>query len=70
MSSTRISYHINARRASVYRALLDARAIPKWKVPDGMTCQVHALDKPESRCSMLVALAGARPVAGTSAPNY
>jgi hypothetical protein len=26
MSSTRISYHVNASRAAVYRALLDAHA--------------------------------------------
>jgi len=44
MSSTRISCHINAPRAAVYRALLDASAIAKWKVPDGMRCHVHAID--------------------------
>src|SRR6266545_44308 len=47
MTSTRISCHINAPRAIVYRALLDARAIAKWKVPDGMTCHVHAFDARE-----------------------
>jgi uncharacterized protein YndB with AHSA1/START domain len=47
MSATRIRCHINAPRASVYRALLDARAIAKWKVPDGMTCHVHAFDARE-----------------------
>jgi uncharacterized protein YndB with AHSA1/START domain len=47
VSSTRISCHINAPRASVYRALLDARAIAKWKVPAGMTCHVHAFDARE-----------------------
>src|SRR4051795_13319134 len=47
MSSTRISYHMNAPRAIMYRALLDARAIAKWKVPTGMTCQVHAFDARE-----------------------
>ena len=47
MSSTRISRHIKASRASVYRALLDARALPKWKVPDGMSCHVHAFDARE-----------------------
>jgi uncharacterized protein YndB with AHSA1/START domain len=31
----------------VYRALLDARTIAKWKVPDGMTCHVHAFDARE-----------------------
>jgi uncharacterized protein YndB with AHSA1/START domain len=44
---TRIGRHINAPRAVVYRALLDARAIVKWKVPDGMTCHVHAFDARE-----------------------
>ena len=44
MSSTRISRRIKASRASVYRALLDPHALPKWKVPDGMTCYVHAFE--------------------------
>jgi uncharacterized protein YndB with AHSA1/START domain len=47
MSSTRINCHINAPRAAVYRALLDPRAIAKWRVPEGMTCQVHAFDARE-----------------------
>jgi len=47
MSSTRISRHINAPRAAVYRALLDARAVAQWKVPDGMTCRVHEFDARE-----------------------
>jgi uncharacterized protein YndB with AHSA1/START domain len=47
MSSTRISRHINAPRATVYRALLDPRAVARWKVPDGMTSQVHAFDARE-----------------------
>ncbi|MFC5321378.1 SRPBCC family protein [Bradyrhizobium oligotrophicum] len=42
-----ISRHINAPRSVVYRALLDPRAIAKWKVPDGMSCQVHAFDAHE-----------------------
>ena len=47
MSSTRFKQHVNAPRATVYRALLDARAIVKWKVPDGMTSQVHEFDARE-----------------------
>ena len=47
MSSTRIIRHIRAPRAAVYRALLDPRAIAKWKVPDGMTSQVHEFDARE-----------------------
>lgn len=47
MSSTRISYHVNAPRAIVYRALLDPRAVATWKVPTGMTSRVHAFDPRE-----------------------
>ena len=47
MSSTRIGRHLNAPRAVVYRALLDPSAVAKWKVPDGMTCHVHAFDARE-----------------------
>ena len=44
MSSTRVSCHVNAPRASVYRALLDGNAIATWMVPSGMTSHVHAFD--------------------------
>ena len=47
MSSTRLSQHVNAPRAAVYRAILDARAVQKWMVPDGMTSQVHAFEARE-----------------------
>ena len=47
MSSTRISHHINAPRAIVYRALLDAHAVATWMVPTGMSSQVHAFDARE-----------------------
>jgi len=35
---------VNAPRASVYRALLDRRAVATWMVPTGMTSHVHAFD--------------------------
>jgi uncharacterized protein YndB with AHSA1/START domain len=47
MSSTRISRRVNAPRAVVYRALLDARAVATWMVPTGMTSHVHAFDARE-----------------------
>jgi uncharacterized protein YndB with AHSA1/START domain len=47
MNSTHISQYINAPRAKVYQALLDPLAIAQWKVPDGMTCQVHCFDARE-----------------------
>ena len=43
-TSTRLSQHVNAPRAQVYRALLDARAVATWMVPNGMTSHVHAFD--------------------------
>jgi uncharacterized protein YndB with AHSA1/START domain len=46
-SSTRVSRHVNAPRASVYRALLDARAVATWMVPVGMTSRVHLFDARE-----------------------
>ena len=47
MTSTRIRRHVNAPRATVYRALLDARAVATWMVPTGMTSHVHAFDARE-----------------------
>jgi uncharacterized protein YndB with AHSA1/START domain len=47
VSSTRISRRVNAPRAIVYRALLDARAVATWRVPTGMTSHVHAFDARE-----------------------
>ncbi|KVP65436.1 SRPBCC family protein [Burkholderia ubonensis] len=46
-NSTRVSRHLNAPRAKVYRALLDPHAIEQWKAPDGMTCRVDAFDARE-----------------------
>jgi uncharacterized protein YndB with AHSA1/START domain len=47
MTSTRIHRHVNAPCAAVYRALLDARAVAAWMVPDGMTSEVHAFEARE-----------------------
>jgi uncharacterized protein YndB with AHSA1/START domain len=47
MSSTRTTRHINALRAEIYRALLDARAVATWRVPIGMTSRVHEFDARE-----------------------
>ena len=44
MSSTRVSRHVKAPRARVYRAFVDANAIATWMVPTGMTSQVHAFE--------------------------
>jgi uncharacterized protein YndB with AHSA1/START domain len=47
MTSTRITQRVNAPRARVYRALLDARAVATWMVPTGMTSEVHAFEPRE-----------------------
>jgi uncharacterized protein YndB with AHSA1/START domain len=47
VSVTRIRRQVSAPRDAVYRALLDARAVQTWMVPDGMTSQVHAFDPRE-----------------------
>ena len=60
--ATRITRHINAPCAVVYGALLDPRAIAKWKVPDGMTSQVHAFDAREGG-SLRISLTYDTPIA-------
>ncbi|MBC2904241.1 SRPBCC domain-containing protein [Streptomyces cupreus] len=44
MYSTRVSWHVKAPRAAVYRALVDAEAVAWWRVPDGMTSHVHTFE--------------------------
>ncbi len=47
MGTTRLTRHIHAPRALVYRALLDAEAVQQWMVPDAMTSHVHSYDARE-----------------------
>ncbi|MFF6783593.1 SRPBCC domain-containing protein [Streptomyces sp. NPDC012510] len=47
MYSTRVSRHLTAPRPAVYRALLDPEAIARWRVPAGMSSQVHEFDARE-----------------------
>jgi len=47
MYTTRVSRHINAPCRAVYRALLDASAIARWRVPDGMSSRVHRFEARE-----------------------
>lgn len=47
MRSTRVHQHVNASRSRVYRLLLDRGAIARWKVPDGMTAEIHELEPRE-----------------------
>jgi uncharacterized protein YndB with AHSA1/START domain len=47
MASTRVTVHLAAERARVYRALLDPAAIGRWRVPEGMSAEVHEFDARE-----------------------
>jgi uncharacterized protein YndB with AHSA1/START domain len=45
--STSVTHDIPAPRPAVYRALLDADAVARWRVPAGMTSEVHEFDARE-----------------------
>lgn len=47
MYSAQVSRHVQAPPSAVYRALLEADAIARWRVPDGMTSHVHEFDARE-----------------------
>ena len=47
MYSAQVSRHVQAPPSAVYRALLDADAIARWRVPDGMSSHVHEFDARE-----------------------
>jgi uncharacterized protein YndB with AHSA1/START domain len=47
MSSTRVSHHVHAPRAAVYRALLDPEAVAAWRFPAGMSSEVHEFEARE-----------------------
>jgi uncharacterized protein YndB with AHSA1/START domain len=43
-NSTRLTQYVNAPCEKVYLALLNADAVAKWMVPDGMTSHVHIFE--------------------------
>jgi len=45
--STVVSGHVAAPRSAVYRALVEAAAVQRWRVPEGMTSEVHEFDARE-----------------------
>ncbi|MFC9681098.1 SRPBCC domain-containing protein [Streptomyces sp. NPDC056948] len=47
MYTTRVSGHVDAPRPAVYRALVSAEAIARWRVPAGMSSEVHEFDARE-----------------------
>ncbi|MEU0400075.1 SRPBCC family protein [Streptomyces sp. NPDC006197] len=47
MYTTHVSRHIAAPASVVYRSLLDPDAVARWRVPYGMTCEVHDFEARE-----------------------
>jgi uncharacterized protein YndB with AHSA1/START domain len=47
VTTTRLTRIVRAPRAEVYAALVDPRAVARWKVPPGMTCEVHEFEARE-----------------------
>jgi uncharacterized protein YndB with AHSA1/START domain len=43
-ATTRSVRHINASPERVYNLLLDANAVQRWKVPDGMSSKIHIFE--------------------------
>jgi uncharacterized protein YndB with AHSA1/START domain len=67
--STQVSRRIGAPRPDVYRALLDAGAIARWRVPAGMSSRVHEFDAREGG-SFRISLSYDAPAGtGKSAPR-
>jgi len=71
--STRVSQYVNASRSAVYRALLDADAIARWRVPAGMRSQVHEFDPREGgafRISLTYQAPGSAGKSGAQTDTY
>ena len=49
MTTTQVARRIKAPRARVYRALVGADAVARWRFPAGMTCEVHEFDGVQGR---------------------
>jgi uncharacterized protein YndB with AHSA1/START domain len=60
---------VSAPRSAVYRALVDAGAIAKWRVPAGMSSHVHEFDAREGGSFRISLTYDAPSGAGKSAPH-
>jgi uncharacterized protein YndB with AHSA1/START domain len=69
MYSTRVSQYIDAPRPAVYRALVDQDAIARWRVPAGMSSQVHEFDAREGGGFRVSLTYEAPEATGKSAPH-
>ncbi len=52
MTTTRVTRHLAATRSRVYATLIDPDAIPRWKVPSGMSCVLDEFDGESFRISL------------------
>ncbi len=69
MYPTRVVRRVRAPRDAVYRALLDADAIARWRVPAGMTSHVHRFDGREGGSFRISLSYDAPSGTGKSAPR-
>ncbi len=69
MYSTQATGHVSAPRSAVYRALVDAAAIAQWRVPAGMSSQVHEFDAREGGTFRISLIYDAPSPAGKSASH-
>jgi uncharacterized protein YndB with AHSA1/START domain len=69
MHSTRVSHHVRAPRPAVYRALVDAGAVARWRVPAGMSSRVHEFDAREGGSFRISLSYDAPDVTGKSGPR-
>jgi len=71
--STRMRRVLRAPRARVYATLLDATALPRWKVPDDMSLHVHEWEPREGgriRVSLTYRDAGGAGKSGAHTDTY
>jgi uncharacterized protein YndB with AHSA1/START domain len=69
MSTTRATVHIAAPPLAVYDALLDPEAVARWRVPDGMSSEVHEFEAREGGSFRVTLTYDAPDAVGKSARN-
>ncbi|MEV0780534.1 SRPBCC domain-containing protein [Streptomyces sp. NPDC050433] len=69
MYSTQVSRLVRAPRAAVYRALVAADSVAKWRAPEGMRTQVHEFDGREGGRFRISLIYDAPTDTGKSAPQ-
>jgi uncharacterized protein YndB with AHSA1/START domain len=70
VSTTRLTRHIFAPRDRVYRALLDAKDVQKWMVPDQMSSHIHWFDAREGGAFRITLTYDRPSTAGKTGPEH